>query len=167
MKALRTQLQQELAQRKPFTSTSDEGAVAILRTADVLRRVFNEVLADHDITLAQYNVLRILRGATPAGLPTLEVAARLVETAPGITLMMNRLVQRGWVRRRRSRSDRRQVFCFLSDAGSDLLAGLDAPFRTSGDRALEALSIADQLRLIHMLDAVRRDHTARAKRKQS
>ena len=167
MKSRRTQLQQELAQTKPFTSASDEGAVAVLRTADVLRRVFNEVLAPHDITLAQYNVLRILRGAGAMGLPTLEVAARLIETAPGITLMMNRLVQRGWVRRRRSRSDRRQVFCFLTDAGSALLAALDGPFRTSGDRALEALSITDQLRLIHMLDAVRRDHAARAERKQS
>jgi DNA-binding MarR family transcriptional regulator len=165
MRVRRTQLQQELAQRKPFTSTSDEGAVAILRTADVLRRAFTEVLAVHDITLAQYNVLRILRGAGPAGLPTLEVAARLIETAPGITLMMNRLVQRGWVRRRRSRSDRRQVLCHLTDSGSSLLAQLDAPFRSSGDRALQALSVADQLRLVHMLDAVRRDHAARAERK--
>src|SRR5687767_9507141 len=121
MKPRRTQLQQELSQRKPFTSPSDEGAVAILRTADVLRRVFTQVLAAHDITLAQYNVLRILRGAGSAGLPTLEVAARLIETAPGITLMMNRLADRGWVRRRRSRSDRRQVICYLTDSGIDLL----------------------------------------------
>jgi DNA-binding MarR family transcriptional regulator len=155
-------LQRELAQNKPFSSLSDEGSVAILRTADVLRRAFSQVLAAHDITLAQYNVLRILRGAGPAGLPTLEVAARLIETAPGITVMMNRLLRRRWVRRRRDRRDRRRVLCFLTDAGAALLSNLDAPFQAAGDRALAALSAAEQKRLITMLEAIRRDHGERS-----
>lgn len=160
MPARRTQLQQELRQNKPFTSVSDEGSVAILRTADVLHRAFTRVLEPHDITLAQYNVLRILRGAGVDGLPTLKVAARLIESAPGITLMMNRLVRRRWVRRRRDRRDRRCVMCFLTDPGRQLLHELDAPFRAAGDAALAALAVPDQQRLIGMLEVVRRDHAA-------
>ena len=65
-------LQTEIQQRKPFCSLGQELVVGLLRTADLVRRAVDRALAPHDVTPQQYNVLRILRGAGEAGLPTPE-----------------------------------------------------------------------------------------------
>ena len=81
----------ELKQKKPFPSKAEEAAVTLMRTADVLRRFIGTVIEPHGITSQQYNVLRILRGAGERGLPTLEIAERMIESTPGITRLIDRL----------------------------------------------------------------------------
>lgn len=66
-------------------------AVSILRTTDYLRRFCSRVFDQHGITSQQYNVLRILRGAGPRGLPTLNIVERMIEQTPGITRLLDRL----------------------------------------------------------------------------
>lgn len=153
-----SRLQRETRQRRPFRSPAQEAAVALLRTADTVRRHFSELLESHGITLPQYNVLRVLRGAGPDGLPTLEVADRLIERTPGITRMMDRLEAKGWVWRERSPEDRRVVICHLAPAGGKLLARLDAPMDEADERALKPLTVTELKRLIDMLDRVRDYH---------
>ena len=120
-------LQRELRQRRPFNSPAHEGVVALLRTADLLRRHGSALLEGQGITLQQYNVLRILRGAGDAGLPTLEVAGRMIEQTPGVTRLLDRLEAKGLVRRQRCPKDRRQHLCWITAEGLALLAGLDEP----------------------------------------
>jgi DNA-binding MarR family transcriptional regulator len=151
-------LQREIRQTRPFRSPSHEAAVGLLRTADLVRRQVCEVLAPYGITPAQYNVLRVLRGAGPEGLPTLEVAERLIEHAPGITRLLDRLERRGWVRRERCREDRRQVLCYLTSAGEELLARLDGPVEAVDEAALKGLTERQQQELIDLLDRVRGAH---------
>ena len=55
-------VQDEIAQRRPFHSLAAEVAVGILRTAALIERHFGQIVARRDITVQQYNVLRILRG---------------------------------------------------------------------------------------------------------
>ncbi len=155
-----SQVQHELRQRRPFVSISDEAAVGILRTSEIVRRFYARVLAPFEITLAQYNVLRILRGGGSEGMPTLDVAARLIENAPGITLMMDRLVKKGWVRRRRSRGDRREVRCYVTERGAELLQRIDRPFDAAHARVLENLSGGQCRALIRLLDGVRHFHSS-------
>src|SRR5215210_860216 len=78
-------LQDEIKQTRPFRSTAEEVVVSILRTAAVVQRHLAQVVEAHGITIQQYNVLRILRGAGEAGLPTLAIRDRMVEEAAGIT----------------------------------------------------------------------------------
>ena len=66
-----------------------DSKVALLRAADGVRRRMAGVLADAGLTLQQYNVLRILRGARPDPLPTLEIADRMIERTPGITRLLD------------------------------------------------------------------------------
>jgi len=56
-------MQRELRQNRPFSAPTQEAAVALLRTADLVRRSIAAIVEPHGITLQQYNVLRILRGA--------------------------------------------------------------------------------------------------------
>jgi DNA-binding MarR family transcriptional regulator len=148
-------IQREIKQRRPFTSVSHEAAVALLRTADLLRRQASAVVEPYGITLQQFNVLRILRGAGDAGTPTLEVAGRMIEQTPGVTRLLDRLEAKGLVRRQRCPKDRRQHLCWISEQGLELLASLDEPVATANRTSLKGLVGADQRELIRLLDLVR------------
>jgi DNA-binding MarR family transcriptional regulator len=148
-------LQKELKQRTPFESRYHEAYVAVLRTADVIRRRVGHVVEPHGITPQQYNVLRILRGAGAAGLPTLEIADRMVEQAPGITRMIDRLEAKMLVARERGCDDRRQVLCRITDKGTELLATLDAPLRDAHQAVRESLNEGDIEALLGILDRIR------------
>jgi DNA-binding MarR family transcriptional regulator len=148
-------LQREIRQRQPFRSRSHECLVGLLRTTDLLRRALIQVVEPEGITLQQYNVLRILRGAGPAGLPTLEISERMVERAPGITRLLERLDRKKLVRRRRSRDDRRQVLCFITRAGRGLLGKLDDPILGAGRSCFRMLRSGEIGQMIGLLDRVR------------
>jgi len=125
--------------------------ISVLRTADRMRRRGEALLAPHDITLQQFNVLRILRGARPDGLCTLAIAQRMIEQTPGITRLIDRLEKKGLVRRVRSEEDRRQVWCRITPAGERLLARLDDPVEEFDRAAVRALTPADQEQLTALL----------------
>jgi len=151
-------IQREIRQRRPFPSVSQEAVVALFRTADLVRRSLAAAIAPAGLTLQQYNVLRILRGARPDGLPTLDVADRMIEQAPGITRMMDRLEAAGWVTRERCPTDRREVHCRITPAGLALLERLDPTVDDADHRALGSLDEAVLKRLIGLLDRVRAAH---------
>jgi DNA-binding MarR family transcriptional regulator len=151
-------LQREIRQTKPFSSPSQEGILSLLRTADVIRRFLARVLEPFEITPQQYNVLRILRGAGGEAVPTLTVGERMVEEAPGVTRLIDRLEAKGLVRRERSPQDRRQVLCGLTPAGLALVERIDAPMDAADDAALAMLTEDDQFHLIRLLDAIRAGH---------
>jgi DNA-binding MarR family transcriptional regulator len=138
-----------------FQSKSQEATVAILKTADVLRRRFAAVLDPHGLTLQQYNVLRILRGAKGEPLPTLEIADRLIEQAPGITRLLDRLDAKGLVRRERGGDDRRLVHCYITAAGYELLSRVDSAVSAIDDASLDGFDPDEIDALLEMLEAVR------------
>src|SRR5918911_4834242 len=116
--------------------------VALLSTADRVRAFFETVCAPFDITGQQYNVLRILRGAEPDGLPTLTIAERVIERTPGITRMIDRLEAKGLVGREIRPHDRRCVYCRITKKGLKLLELLDKPVAKFNRAAFRALSDA-------------------------
>lgn len=148
-------LLRELKQSKPFPSPEQEGAVALMRTADRVRREVERSLEPLGITAQQFNVLRILRGARPESLPTLEVAERMIEQAPGITRLLDRLEARGLVRRERCREDRRRVLCSITPAGLELLRAADGPVHEAERRCLGRLGAPELARLLRLLETVR------------
>ena len=145
----------EIKQHKPFPSKEQEAAVTLLRTADVVRRHLGSVISLRGITLQQYNVLRILRGAGGEGLPTLEIAARMIEAAPGITRLLERLEKKKLVSRTRRHDDLRCVDCHITPAGTALLASLDAPVRAAAGDAFLNVNKMELVQLVQALDHVR------------
>ncbi len=148
-------IRNEIRQTRPFESAADEAVVTLLATADRARAALSRITEAHDITLQQYNVLRILRGAGEEGLPTLDIASRMIEKSPGITRLLDRLEARSLVRRARCPEDRRQVLCHATGAARRLLAGLDRPVAEAGRGLLTSLDPPRTAELIRLLDAVR------------
>lgn len=145
----------EVAPAEKFRSREQQAAVGLLRTADAVRRHFTQVIEPHGITLQQYNVLRILRGAGPEGLPTLTVGERMIEHTPGVTRLVDRLEKKKLVVRVPCPKDRRRVYCQITPEGLALLAELDEPINRADAEAVSVLRPPDLDSLIEMLDRVR------------
>jgi DNA-binding MarR family transcriptional regulator len=137
---------------------SEDAVIGLLRAADGIRRFFEGHFEGFGLTGQQFNVLRILQGAGAEGLPTLEIANRMIERTPGITRMIDRLERKGLVRRVRGSDDRRCVYCFITESGKALIEGLDEPLREAHHEVLAMLSEKEQLKLIELLDSIRAGH---------
>ena len=126
------------------------------------------LLADeeHGISLPQYNVLRILRGAGPDGLCRNEIRDRLIARMPDVTRMLDRMEAMDLVRRERSTEDRRQMTTYLTDVGRTLLMSLDAPVSAEHNRQLQHLSDA-QLRVLIDLTTMARQTTSDLERQNN
>ena len=148
-------LLEEIRQTRPFRSDSQEAAIALMRTASVVSRRVVRVVEPHGISLAQYNVLRILRGAGPAGLPTLAIRDRMIDEGSTVTRLLDKLEKAGLVARDRSRPDRRQVLCTITPAGETLLETLDPAMRAADETLMNVLTPAELRALIDMLATVR------------
>ena len=150
----------EAKQKQLVHSRRQDAVVSILRTANYLRRFSSPVFNQHGITSQQFNVLRILRGAGLEGLPTLDIAERMIEEAPGITRLLDRLERKKLVRRERPSDNRRQVLCYVTKPGLDLLHELDTPVRTQDKQALHRLDEAEIEELIRLLELARGEPSA-------
>lgn len=135
-------------------SRREELVSALLKSAAVARRPATKLVESYGLSLAQYNVLRILRGAGDEGLPTLGIREQMVEEASGITRLINKLQRSGLVRRQRSTVDRRCVLCQITDRGRELLTALDDPIVEANEGAMKILSDADVDELQRLLDLI-------------
>jgi len=148
-------IREEIHQTRPFESAADEAVVTLIATADRVRDAVSRVVGERGITLQQYNVLRILRGAGAAGIPTLDIATRMIDKSPGVTRLLDRLEARRLVRRVRCPEDRRQVLCYATAQAQQLLADLESPMAEHARKLLAPLGRTRTLALIGLLDEIR------------
>ncbi len=148
-------LQAEIKQTKPFASAELEAFLNLQRTADALARGLAEVLKPAGLSGPQYNILRILRGTSPAGCACRELGERMVTRDPDITRLLDRLEARGLVARERGREDRRVVKTCITEKGLRVLAELDAPIMALHRRLLGHLGERRLRTLIRLLEAAR------------
>lgn len=149
-------LKDELKQSRPFASPEEETYLALLRTSDQLNHAVEKFMRGHGITPAQYNVLRILRGASPGGLPCSEVGKRLVTRVPDVTRLLDRLEKKGWASRERRDRDRRVVTIKLTEEGKRLAAKLDEPVLRMHQTLLGHVSAGELATLCDLLAKIRR-----------
>ena len=155
-------LRRDLKQRRPFASREEEAYLNLVRTTDLLTREVAAVLKPHQLSEAQYNVLRILRGAGPDGCPCSEVGHRLVTRDPDVTRLLDRLETRALIARAREHADRRVVTTRITSTGLALLEKLDGPVREAVDRMLDHMNGRQLTALIEMLELAREREAAPA-----
>ena len=145
-----------IRQTKPFASKRQEGVLALLLATEAVRWRISQLLASKgDVTMQQYNVLRILRGAGAEGLPTLSIVERMIEHTPGITRLIDRLEAKGLVARDRAAQDRRQVLCRITRKGLEALKALDPLADDPDADVLRSLSEQEVVTLIRLLNKIR------------
>jgi DNA-binding MarR family transcriptional regulator len=124
--------------------------ISLQKAADCLGLEAEQLLKPHGLTGTQYNVLRILRGAEPAGLPCNGIGERMISHDPDMTRLLDRMEKRGLISRQRQTDDRRVIKTRITPAGLTLLKGLDQPVRELHKRQFHHLP-ARRLRTLDLL----------------
>jgi DNA-binding MarR family transcriptional regulator len=129
--------------------------VALLKAADSLGQEAEQVVRSASLTGTQYNVLRILRGAEPAGLACRAIGDRLISHDPDITRLLDRMEKRGLIRRERQKDDRRVVKTHITSQGLEILKPLDQPMRELHKQQFRHMSAKSIKILAGLLEEIR------------
>jgi len=154
-------VQSEIGQARPFRSKAQEGTIALLRTASVVGRAIGRVLEPWKLSVAQYNALRIIRGAGTGGVATLAIRQRMIEEGTTITRLLDKLEEAELIRRERATPDRRQVMCYATAKGRQLLDKIDPIVDSADEAAMAALGERQLQQFIGALDAIRAANAVR------
>ena len=134
---------------------ADRLFVALLKTADTVGQEAEQLLKAAGLTGAQYNVLRILRGAEPGGLPCRGIGERMISRDPDITRLLDRMEKRRLITRARQTDDRRVVKTRITALGLSLLKTLDQPVHDLHKRQFRHMAAARLKTLAELLEKVR------------
>jgi MarR family transcriptional regulator, organic hydroperoxide resistance regulator len=145
---------------RPFLSLEARVFVALLQTADALGQEGEQFLKSAGLTGAQYNVLRILRGAEPEGLPCRGISDRMISHDPDMTRLLDRMEKGGLITRERQTDDRRVVKTRITPQALSLLKTLDQPIHELHKRQFRHMSAARLKMLFDLLEEVRVRKTA-------
>jgi DNA-binding MarR family transcriptional regulator len=148
-------LRDELNMTRPFRSVEEEAILNIARTAAVIEHTGAEALKPFNLTITQYNVLRILRGAGGEGLCRNEVGERLVTRVPDVTRLLDRMEAAGLIVRQRGGADRRFVSTRITEKGLRLLEKIDRELPAIHARQLGHVGQKRLRELIGLLEEVR------------
>lgn len=150
---VRMALEDDIRQDK-FENEHHKMAVNILFTGGWLHNLNALRFKPFDITPEQYNVLRILRGSHPKPLMLTEITSRMLDKSSNATRLVEKLRQKGLVKREICETNRRQVDIIITDKGLSLLTKID---KTTDDwmKTMKNLSRQDAQELNRLLDKLR------------
>ena len=148
-------LRDELKMTRSFKSVEEEAILSIARTAALLEHAGAEYLKPYGLTITQYNVLRILRGAGETGLCRNEIGERLVTQVPDVTRLLDRIEVSGLIVRHRKGNDRRFVTTRITEKGVKLLEKIDRQLPEIHGRQIGHVPQARLRELIDLLGEVR------------
>ncbi len=146
-----TATSQGIEQAQSFSSPYEEVLLNLMRSADCLHRAMQQRLKPSGLTLTQYNVLRILRGARPSGLTCSAIGRRMITPEPDITRLLTRLKAHKLLSQQRDQHDRRVVWTHITAAGLELLAKLDGVVEQAPRELLQELTREDLHALTRLL----------------
>jgi len=143
---------------KPLRSPGhpeDRLFVTILAAADALSLQAEQLVKSAGLTAAQYNVLRILRGAEPQGLACRAIADRMISHDPDMTRLLDRMEKHGLITRERHSSDRRVVVTRITSQALAILKSLDQPVHELHQTQFRHMPPARLKTLAALLDELR------------
>lgn len=146
-------IEEAIQQRKPFRNSRQKAIINMIFTTNWVTDRIKTLLKPHGITMQQYNVLRILRGAGEP-ISTSEIRARMLDKMSDTSRMVDRLYQKGLVLRSPCADDKRLVDVRLSGEGQQLIDKLDC-LDSEIDRVLGRLSETEADQLSNLLDKIR------------
>ncbi len=136
-----------------FISPQQKAIVNIRYTSNWMAQRQNTFMVKYDLSMAQFNILRILRGANDF-LSVNTVKERMVEKSPNTTRLMDKLIEKELIERVRCEEDRRVVYVKIAEKGLELLQRIDDD--CSADSLFTtALSDAEAEQLSVLLDKLR------------
>ena len=146
-------LEDEIQQKK-FKSNEQKLMVNLLYTTNWLNAQYDCFFKNSDITIQQYNVLRILRGQHPNPSNIKLIKERMLDRMSDASRIVDKLNTKGLLIRRECPNDRRSVDVIITDKGLELLQSLDY-IDESAKQLFKSLSSEEIKQLNHLLNKLR------------
>lgn len=138
-----------------FQSSGQRAMVNVRYTSNFFATKQNKFMSEFGLSMPQYNILRILRGAKKS-ISVNDVKSRMVEKSPNTTRLMDKLFDKKLIERVRCENDRRVVYVEISEAGLELLLKIDDAFcKASADMFSSNLTEVEADTLSDLLDKLR------------
>ena len=134
-----------------FPSEQIKALINIHFTSNWIENKSNAILKPYQISVQQYNILRILRGAKEP-IKVQVVKERMIEKSPNTTRLMDKLCDKGFIERSRCEDDRRVVYVNISTLGLKLLGEINME---SINQIMSPLTDEESKQLNFLLDKIR------------
>jgi DNA-binding MarR family transcriptional regulator len=146
-------LESDINQRT-FRNQQQKSMVNLIYSYHWVVERIKQFLSGEDITLQQYNILRILRGSSPKPLSTMQIRERMLDKMSDTSRIVDRLRLKGLVEKSTAKSDKRLVDVMITDKGRKLLEKLDAQNERL-DHIMHGLNEDDMKVFNDLLDKIR------------
>ena len=140
-----------------FESAEQEAILNILVSSNHVKSKIESVCTKHGITISQFNVLRILNGKYPEGYPRCDIISRMIDPAPDVTRLIDRLIKQGLVERYASTEDRRLSIARITNKGIAVLNKIKPKIDELNSLISSTLNIAERKQLSILLEKVYSD----------
>ena len=149
-----SELKRKIKQSTYFDSPATEALLGLIKAADFIRTLQNKTFTKFNLTSGQFNVLRILRGVYPEGYARGEISERMLENAPDVTRLLDRLENAGLASRDRSANDQRVSVNRITEKGLQLLEEMKEDLESAKRRYENLLTTSEYRQLIEICEKI-------------
>jgi DNA-binding MarR family transcriptional regulator len=135
--------------------TTRDTVISILTSGYKINDELSSLFKKFDLSLPQFNVLRILRGqrGKPANLST--VQERMIHKMSNTTRLIDKLIQKGFVKRNICENNRRKIEIYITNSGLELLKSIDETLNNKESFILENINLEEKKELLRILSKIK------------
>ncbi len=146
-------IEEEINQSK-FNSAPEKAIVNIIYTANFIQDAYKSALKMYDISLPQYNVLRILKGRKDGHATCGDLKDVMLDKNPDVTRLCDKLVEKKLILRNFNKHNRRQILLKISEKGLKVLHDIN-PYFEALNQVLKDIPEDELFRLSDTMDTIR------------
>ncbi len=147
-------LEQSISQAK-FDSEQEKLMINVIYSANLLNLITTRLFKPFDLSLQQYNVLRILRGQKGSSIALMEIENRMLDKSSNVSRLVDKLISKDLVNRSVCSEDRRRIEILITSNGMSILKEIDAILSEMNSKLKELISDDDANQTNRILDHLR------------
>ena len=128
--------------------------ITLLKTNGRVLEVLGKVLKQQDLSLHQFNVLRILKGQKGEAANLYTVQERMVNRMSNTTRIVDKLIDKNYVQRNICKKNRRKIELFITEKGKEVLVDLDRIVDEAEKQLTAKLNAQEKQNLISLLNQI-------------
>ncbi len=148
-------IEKEINQLKPFKNNYLKAYVNVMYTASLINKRQSDAIKKYDISIQQFNILRILKGLSGEPATVKLLTARMIDKTSNASRLVDKLLSKNYVQRIENSLDRRRVDIFLTEAGDKVLDQASIELDTLLLNQVQELSLEEAGLLSELLDKLR------------
>ncbi len=148
-------IEKEINQTKNFDDVRIKAFVNVVFTYNYLLKENKFLQNKFDSSIQQFNVLKIIKGKHPEPITPGKIKEVMIEKAPDLTRLIDRLVKKGLVKRWKSEENRRQININLTEAGIELVDKMTPQVSSHFTDKFSNLTNEEAEQLSSLLDKIR------------